>query len=363
MELTKNYKMASQNVTINYGDGAASSILKRELSLYGLTNSSPDIIIKINSGDGESETLANNPSIHEELKDGFRCHFGVTSVLFRKERKVLHIEMAFDENQRNWRRKIRNIQYSHPFEDIGQVFHELVLIPSLFFFPERLTLIHGSALEYAPDKVLILAGTGGVGKTSLEMELIFKKGYKFLSDDITFLGQDGSIYPNYAFPKIYAYNTIDNKGMEEKLLCGRNIFDRIQWFLKKKSSPFGVRRRVNPFIFFEGKLSNGGKLKKSFLLFRGNYENFSLEKMTPEKVAEVNLEIIKAEYSVFFNHLYWHNVNNRGLNRPSIISVDYILNTWMDIQYRTFKNCECYLVKVPLKSKLSQFKEWFLSII
>jgi len=360
---TEVYKIASKSFAIRYGDGLASKLLQKELSLYEKTKSPPDILVSINDKLDGNNILAKNPLTHAEFENGFSCNFGPAIVTWIKKKDGLYVNLTFDENRKSWRKKLRSIQYTHPFENVGQVFHELVLIPTLFFFPEELTIIHGSALETEENKAIVIAGTGGVGKTALELFLILGKKMKFLSDDMTIIDKNGYVWPNYAFPKIYGYNVLGDKSIEEKLLQNRGIFDKVQWSLIKKISPYRVRRRVNPYIFYNQQVSTGSKLSKLFILFRGKYTNFSIEDLSVNKAIEINLKIINSEYTTFLKHLYWHEVNRLLMGIKPIIDVESVLHKWYELQKGVLNNCRCYLVKIPLGSKLTELRKWFLSVL
>jgi hypothetical protein len=358
------YKIASKTVSVSYGVGPASKLLEQELALYERADTSADIVISINSPNKEVELLSRNPSAHARLNKGFSCDFGRSYVTWRKEGGIVYVDFSFDEYRTSWLSKFLDIQYNHPFEYIGQVFHEIVLVPTLFFFPHEVTLIHGSALETPEGKAILFAGTGGVGKTSLELELVLRGKHKFLADDICILDQKGNLWPNYAFPKIYGYNTIGNRGTETKLLQGRGILDRLQWSLKLKRSSYGVRRRVNPKVFYGGKIGKGSRLSKIFFLFRGQYSHFSVEPiLSAERVATMNVEIIKAEYGKVFEHLHWHKFNSVATGSETVLDVSDLWDSWYRLQTKIFNSCHCYLIRIPLKSTVAELKDWVSSIL
>jgi hypothetical protein len=356
------YKIGGKNIGINYGDGFASSILKRELSLYPLVNYEPHIVINFNSKLCE-EVIVVNPSIHEEFKKGFRCKFKRWNVSFIPKRNILEVYFEFNDNQgRSWLKKLLGKQYTHPFEAIGQIFHEIILIPAFFFYSEELSLIHASALEYDSNKAMIIAGTGGVGKTLIELELIIKKGYKFLSDDMVFVSKDGQIWPNYAYPKIYGYNILGDNLMRNKILKNRSFLDRLQWHAKMWYSPSEVRRRVNPNNFFVGKVGNKSKIKKLYFLSKGNYNEFSVEPLSLENLIKLNLEIMNTEYFIFIKHLIWHKVNSLLLNKNALIDRNKVFENWSKVLFQALSECEVSFLKIPLHYKITEVKDKILSI-
>ena len=345
--IKKTYNIGSKIIEVHYGQGPASKILEKELSLYRLSELSPSIIIKIN-GKNKKKIISRSPKIHGEFKNGFICNFNDCSVSWERRGKILYVNFIFDEYKKNWFRKFRGIQYTHPFEDVGQVFHELVLVPSLYFFSRDISLIHGSSVSNSKGEVVLFTGTGGVGKTFIELESILKHGYSFLADDISILGNNGKIYSNFAFPKIYDYNTIGEKYILEKIFENRNMLDKFSWFFKNKVLHSTVRRRINPFKFFRGKICYEGNLSKLFFVFPSSISSPSLNLISPDKAAKMNIDILKSEYAIFHKYLYWHRFNRSLLNMGLLLDIDNVFNDWFYLQKKVLSNVACYLMKVPI---------------
>ncbi len=362
MVFKKRYTIGSKTIEIHFDEDSASHLLKEELSLYELSSSIPDMVIKINQKKNyNARIFGRNPSIHENIDFGFRCHFGDSVISWRKKEKI-YVDFIFGVGKSNIKEKYGNIQFTYPFECIGQVFHELALIPSLHFFSEDLTVIHGSALEDPKGNAIIITGTGGVGKTSIELELGLEKNYKFLSDDMSLLDSRGKVWPNNAFPKIYGYNTEVNEKIEEKIFKNRNILDKFQWIMRKKRGQ-RVRRRVNPYIFFDKRISQGAKISKLFILFRGSYKSLSIEKIPAERVAEMNIEVMRSEYQQFYKHLYWYKFNCLGSGQSPQFDLDKLLNDWQKLQNTIFSKISCYLIKIPVGYSTLQLDNDFIKIL
>ena len=81
-----------------------------------------------------------------------------------------------------------------------------------------LSLIHASGVVLSNGKAILLGGTGGIGKTSLELELCLNEKASFLTDDIAVIDKEGFLWPNLSFPKIYGYNLAGNKALKRQLL-------------------------------------------------------------------------------------------------------------------------------------------------
>lgn len=357
--------IASLNVQIEGSDSVSMRILDTELALYPPAQGEPDLVIQYSMTEPD-KTWAQNPSIHFETKTGFRANFGVAIVEWCWDEKPRQIKFAANISDRNLKYKIRNIQYNYPYEDIGQIFHELVLIPTIqIFFSEQIALIHGSALATPDDQVLVFGGTGGVGKTSLELSLIKTRDYRFLADDIVILDQSGMIWPNFAYPKIYGYNTLGEADLKQRLLRGRSWDDRLVWELQMLRSPNKVRRRANPVKIFDGKIAQGGSLKSFYFLFRCNVPSLNIVPLDPDIATDMNLEVMASEYTILYRHLNWHRVNRLGLQQSgdNFISLSHILQNWSRIQREILGKTSCYLVQIPLEMDAHSLKSGILSMI
>jgi len=344
--LKKKYNFCSKTIEVYYTEGLSSHILMDEMSLYKESNNPPSVIININPLKTQKKEFFFESKVHKEYDNGLLCDFGNCLVCWEKRDKLIYIELTIDEYKKNLRRKYLGIQYTHPFEEIGQIFHELVLIPTLYFFSDEVSLIHASAIANKKGDVFLFAGVGGVGKTFIELYSILKNDFYFVADDISFLTSNGQVYSNLAFPKIYDYNTKQEPLILKKIFSERSVFDKGSWIIRSKILNSTVRRRVNPDIFFNGKIVYDGKLSKIFFLLP-TIEKSSVNPILSDKIAESNLEILKSEYGIFHNHLYWHKGIRNVLGKELILDFYKITNDWFQIQQRILKN-NSFLVKIPI---------------
>ena len=113
-------------------------------------------------------------------------------------------------------------------------------------------MLHSSAvMTPAPDKGAVLfGGTGGVGKTSLEIELCKHHNCSFLTDDIAVISNIGEIFPNLAYSEIYGYNIKGDKKTQKEIFRGKSIVNRFFFWLHSLRGDQYVRRRINPEVFY-----------------------------------------------------------------------------------------------------------------
>ncbi|RUA17743.1 MAG: hypothetical protein DSY55_01570 [Clostridia bacterium] len=350
-------QIANLNVTVQGQPSRFMAQLERELSVYPPARQQPDILIQFGPRD-DGIILAKNPAIHREYEDGFAAQFGQSIVRWHWGQSHVQVDWSLASREQNWRQKIRNMQYTHPYEQIGQAFFELVLIPTLqLFYHNNLLLLHGSALSDDVDNhAIVFGGTGGIGKTSLELSLA-GNGYKFMADDISILDAEGDLHANFAWPKIYGYNTFEDTKTKEKIFQFRGPADRFFWELRMRR--FGgsrVRRRIDPQRFFGGAINQHAPLKTYYILFREFCNEMNISAIHAEKAIDLSLNIMLSEYTILYQHLYWHQANRIGLGLEPFITIDAIFESWRRLGIHLFSDIQCYLVHVPMNTSAASLR-------
>lgn len=257
-----------------------------------------------------TEALSSNPSLIGVCNKGFYQNLGYAKLfwdLSQLSNNIIGVKMIVPKSETSGMKKnIRrflSMGYEVFPENIGQVMHELVFVPTTFFFQDKV-IIHGSCLHNKNfNSTVIFGGTGGVGKTSSLLELGKDNNWIFLSDDIVVIDENGVIYPNYAYPKIYAYNTLDDKELERSIQNEKSLTSNLQWKLKKKRNPASVRRRVGPNLLYKTEYAEL-PLKTNLFLFRGKYDgDITVEKINSLKSSLLEENIIFPEYEAVFKFI------------------------------------------------------------
>jgi hypothetical protein len=358
----KKYRIGSKVFAVEFDDTPLSLLLQEEMDLYPEADGFADIEIQFRRG--TRKVLALNPNSHEENPDGFTVYAKRYSVQWRAHDSLPKVYFDFFGSPKDYMFKfLLSMQFTHPYEQIGQTFHEEVIIPAfIYFFPDDISLVHGSAVESPDGGALVFGGTGGVGKTTIELELVLNHGYKFIADDMVLLDRDGSVFPNYAYPKIYAYNTAGEKKVSKKLLHNRPLVDRAWWQLQRKVSLKKTRRRAPLGDFYSGRISQGAGLRHMFLLLRTNRANLICHRAKGDLIAAMNDDVIQAEFSRHFDHLYWHNFNRRFLG-GRVFELQQVRDLWRDNQRRALQEAECWIVEIPIGHTVRELKELIPRII
>jgi len=346
--------------------------VNENLSMYPASKESPSIAIRIiQECDGEewpyrSGGFLQNPSNHITYENGFGMRTGSTDVFFEKTEDQLEVEVRVKRGSylKRMLRRMISMEFSSTEDNISQFLHEIVFIPFAFFF-DSIMPIHASSFRTPSGKVDLIGGTGGVGKTSTELALCSKEGYAFVSDDFCIVDENGNVYPNLAYPKIYAYNTRDNKDLEKQLLRKESVLNKIHWFLGKKlRGEDKVRRKQSPSTLYKEYVSNKVKADNYFILVRtSDSKVIRAQKTTSKHANAFTLSILKNEYSAFHKQLIWHQYNSMLAGQQAIVDLDKVFSGWKRLGSHFFENTNNYIVEIPIRIEHQQLIEGIESVI
>jgi hypothetical protein len=345
------YKIFGKNIKLHVQNYQLEAVLLEELRLYPRADDEKiDHEVHLVDKIQLEGTYSTTPSIHTTLDHGFFCDFGVCQVLFTYSNpNRLDIKIAYNTSHR-YLSKFRNLAYRSSIENIGQVLHELIFVPLNFFDPQS-TIIHASSMKnLQSNRTVMIGGTGGVGKTSLELLLCRELNYSFISDDIAVINSQSLIYPNLAYPKIYAYNVVGNEALKSILFDHRSMMDRVQWSMRKRlRGNSGVRRSIAPNKIFNSIERSENSIDDYYILFKTNeVDTITIEDIDDDRSAKLTLEILKNEYHALFQHITWHEYNCMLMNYKPIVTLESIFSNWYHLYRTIFQEINCYVIKIPL---------------
>lgn len=282
-----------------------------------------------------------------------------------KNRLCINIYLEYNTPKTifNFLRKIISYEFKYSSENFPQFFYEMVLIPIMCFEKER-ALIHCSSIACG-NKIIFLGGTGGVGKTSTLIELGREKKVSFVCDDILVIDKE-NFYENYAYPKIYAYNTIGDKKLEQEILKKEGILSKLHWMMMKKINPARVRRKILPEEFYKIKDFNKKNMNKIYIILsRGNYEKMQLKSLERNNAKEITKHIILTEYKKYIEILNYEIINKILYNEyiDNQNRINCILENWDNIYDYFFNNTDTYILEVPKEIEHFIFKKNMKNIL
>jgi hypothetical protein len=349
------YNIFGRNIQINIDNVKIESILKEELKHYSIGTKEVEVIITFTEHFPEEKDFSNTPAIHKSFQNAFLADYGDIRILYRKDSRLniyVHVK-----NIRSFLRKFISMDFKENYDRVGHMLHELVLVPANLFFDNR-ALVHASTMKNLDNgKTLMFGGTGGVGKTSLELLLCRELKYSFISDDIAIVDKEANVYPNLAYPKIYAYNVVGNKELEKVLFSDNPYIDRFQWnFIKKHRGNNRVRRAISPTIIYDSVEVDTNTVDEYYVLFKTNtVESIEIMSILPEEATTMSLDIIKNEYHSVFQHITWHEYNCKLMNFTPFVTIDELYQNILQVYEDFFQKVKCYSVKIPINIRHDEF--------
>lgn len=345
--------------------------LKTELSHYPDHETAPEgaerILIKIDERETDSDFISSNPSSLKVTENGFVIDLEYAAIFWdlselKNNSIIVHlIPRNVRKGLRGAISRFRSIGYEIFPEDIGKILHELIFVPATFFFKDKI-ILHGASLyNRATKQSIVLGGTGGVGKTSALVKLGQKKEWVFLSDDIVVIDERGTIYPNYSYPKIYAYNTINNKPLERLILSQDGPLGKFQWRTIAKYNRSRVRRRISPNLLYSTDYIEPA-LNHNLFLFRCHRpESGGLEEIDINASTVFEKQIILAEYDSFLRFLRWYEYNAIAMGMQPFATLDEFTKNYETVSKRIFSTSKNYLLKIGSELSFDEYTKTICS--
>lgn len=304
------------------------------------------------------ELIALNPSTHKELSDGFAVSFPFWGEIFWRRGSAVVVEVYLTKllTSRNLLFKLIDREFNFPYKYIGALLHELVLVPTVLYFYEGVVPIHGSAIVNINEQVFVFSGSGGVGKTFLEMKLIIEENFGFFSDDVVLIGDDGCTFPNLQFPKIYPYNIRQLPKLADFIGKQHTYFSKIQLNIFSIMPYIGkyYRRCISPKKVSKLHIADVSNLRNFYLLFRTDkVKSVRKKPISSAEAMAVSFDIFKSEYFRIFNHLAYHEANRSLLSMPKLVSESQLRTKYSRI-FESLKHVNFILVNIPLDSGVEE---------
>jgi len=217
------------------------------------------------------------------------------------------------------------------------------------------TFIHSSAIERNGSATLV-AGRGGVGKTTAMLKCVLERDYRYLSDDLSLIDASSNIWRTPQSMQVYGYNTAGEPAIEDALLRNRSASDRLAWRARLAlKGGHRVRRRVSAEeLVGESKVGTRSKVGSAIFLERWTSSTFSIQDMSGAEFAQRSANIIVDELSTFIDvSLSEHSSSNRPITR----SLADTQSQAMKIIDKAMTGVRCRLVRVPIKANPKQLLE------
>lgn len=308
------------------------------------------VIVEIHDDLPTRSFLSNNPSEFFKAKNSvdFKYYKGRVRWTRNEENDMLHVHLSYSTTKFGLIatfRKFRSMEFSTDVEEFQQILHEVVLVPSVYLLPDR-AIVHSSVMS-VDGNAIMLAGTGGVGKTSAALSLRNNERVSFIADDIAIISPEGLVYSNLAWPKVYGYNLSSHISKQE-LLKGRSLIDKIQFNCKVSSNPKKVRRKMKPNLLYKRYQDTNSKLKTVFYLFRDHSTNIHTTSLKEEDAIEMGLHVMRTEYNkILHNNFEWDSYNSIASKIDPFVKLEDVFDNWRHVLNCAFENVDIQLLHIP----------------
>ncbi len=208
------------------------------------------------------------------------------------------------------------------------------------------SFIHASALE-RDGRVMLLAGTGGCGKTSTTFRMLEDNSLSYLAEDFTILSVDGNVFFN---PKTLSIYASDLRGEPRLLINYAQSHlagpERRAWFRCREHGGVNPMRKVPPVqVLGKERLCMKAHLGIAFFLVRGNFDSIAIQAINESKFAERSMNASFRELKMLSEIVVQGWAVARAVAAMPTIE-EFRAELKGNIE-KAVMGCPCYLLQIP----------------
>lgn len=269
------------------------------------------------------------------------------------------------------------------------IFH---LFLQLLLIGHGITLVHAAAIA-RNNKIILIPGAGGVGKTAILGEAVNRYGCKILGDDIILLSRNGIClsfprsfvlkeYHRTIFPDFFAKNAVsvdqtsrDSDSWKKAFIrfirmnapfmgLTRSVINRLSLAEKIPNSlgfslqdppppPYLATAPVGE-LFGHDAVAKSGTIDKTVFLIRGGFQDFSIEHVGAVAMAQQMNSIIHHEWAdgmrMFFT-----------MSALGLFELHQYFQKAFDIMVSSITGKPCLQLKIPEQATPEELTAFFIS--
>lgn len=341
------------------------ALLAECLMLYAdAGNIDPQVEIRIVRAISKRAPSSINPKAHKKFGHGMVTSFPAVDVYWGwSDGGRLEIEVALKirHGMKPKIQKLLSMEYASGVESFEQILHEFVLVPSAYFFND-VAPIHAACVT-VDGSACLLAGTGGAGKSAAMLALRQHEKVGFVSDDIVIVSAVTShAYANMAWPKIYGYNCAGN-ALKGEILAGRGWVDKAHFGVKSWMNSASVRRKVRPDRLYHHVESASAPLSRLYYAVREDVTDIRMSHLGVSNAVEMTIDVIRAEYSIFHDHLYWEQYNASATGTTAMLTMEEVIANWRLVLSKCLAGVACFKVSIPFDVDQAVYRNTMVEIL
>ncbi|MEN8376774.1 MAG: hypothetical protein ABFS34_15205 [Gemmatimonadota bacterium] len=271
---------------------------------------------------------------------------------FSAERRVPH-----------WMLRAGNSNYLLPSEKVTKnfmynVFDHLTQIAGLALGQ---SYVHASSFERDGRAVAVVAW-GGVGKTSSMLKLVTESGWRFLSDDLALVDDEGVLWRTPKRLQVYAYNVEGQPELCGALMRGRSPVDRANWRLRARMlGPDRVRRRVSAEqLLGPDRVAKQGRLSEALFMERADVAQVTCSPLDTEGLVRRAAATLLRETQPMADLVA---AMHSGGWTPVLPGIERFMEDTRAVLRRGFDGVPAHLVRVPLDAGPDQLADFLTEFL
>jgi hypothetical protein len=258
--------------------------------------------------------------------------------------------------------KIRDWNFLLPEEQLAKnfmydVFDYLTQIQNL---DVGQSYVHASSFT-RDNRTVAVAAWGGVGKTTSMLKLVAEDNWKFLSDDLGIINEEGFIYRSPKKMQIYAYNVEGQPALNKMLLKGRAMADILNWYYRK--ARFGikkVRRRVSADELFKDKVGVSGRLTDVFFIERAAVKDFETYPISTNELAAKTAWTVMSEIDPYHKvAAAIYSVQSKSIIPP----YEHLYKKTRQVLEKAFSSTSPILIQIPVSASPDQLANFLRGML
>ena len=247
-----------------------------------------------------------------------------------------HFDRAWDWNfLAPWESTAKNFMYD---------LFDLVTAAALV--ERKASYLHASTCARDGAAVALIAW-GGVGKTTSVLKLVTEDGWRFLSDDLGLVDDEGRLWRTPRKLQVYAYNVEGEPALRRRVMEGRGPIDRVNWHWRlARFGPKKVRRRIGAeALFGDDSVAEVAPLKKAIFLERVDVDAIRWQEIGVEALARRSATILVDELDTLVAVAVAAESHGVDVGIPGL---DELRETMTEILVEAFEGVPAVRLQIPI---------------